>query len=305
MAKSFSNPPVPLARFGRLGMEVHYFLHRLNVLRLELSIFPSTCRLARQANLPFQAGQAGISKEFIAQSQGVKYVFESYGKSQDPASKIVLVSVFAGEEYRRRLDTCLQSRRRYCQKNGYDFALMIDPPVGFDRPASWLRIPFLYRLMQDGCPGKIFFLDADALITNHSIRLEPFFEEMREGNVGKSFYFAEDAVRNLNAGSFFVRASAAAQSILDLIWNLKIYINHPQWENAAIINLYRLQPLVRRLIKVTKDCRKFNSYPKDHPNHLLYWTTWEPNDFILHFAALKGIELQQAVESHRAFAGLE
>ena len=99
-----------------------------------------------------------------------------------------------------------------------------------------IRIALFLKLFNFGY-DKLFWLDADAFITNPAISLEGFFDFMTSSDYPQNCYITVDAAKNLNTGSFFMIKSSQTIMMLDLIW---LNTGHPYsgWhENGSFIDL--------------------------------------------------------------------
>src|SRR5206468_832150 len=91
-----------------------------------------------------------------------------------------------------------------------------------------------------------------------------------------------DRFNGLNTGNFFVKNSAWSKAFLERIYQQEQFIQHPFWENAAVMALYAQDPDCRRHISVVPN-QLFNGYITDG--------SYTPGDFLVHFAGLKGREV--------------
>ena len=79
------------------------------------------------------------------------------------------------------------------------------------------------------------FFDADALFVRFDEDMTDLIEK------GKDLYLVKHEIEGRvvpNTGAFLIRNSKWSRNLLDAIWNKKEYIDHPWWENAAIIDLF-------------------------------------------------------------------
>jgi hypothetical protein len=193
-----------------------------------------------------------------------------------------------GENYTRAVEPATRTKVDYCRKHGYNFAVLDAPPRLFGRPLSWLKIPLIFHLLQAGHQA-VFALDADALVTNPEIALEPFFSRLEKS--GRHLMIAED-FQMINAGSFFIRQTWQSLTLLALIFETDAEIGHHWWENQALVALLEENPDVRSLIQLELDSRQFNSMIMEgdlapESEKELAAHGWRPGDFICHLAGFR------------------
>jgi hypothetical protein len=114
----------------------------------------------------------------------------------------------------------------YAERHGYELVTTTqgDPR----RPPAWAKVPMLREALKTY--DLVLWIDADAVIVDgsHDIadELEPdrFLGLVRHG---------EQHVPN--TGVMLWRAGALAAELLDRTWRSQRLINHPWWENAALL----------------------------------------------------------------------
>lgn len=171
----------------------------------------------------------------------------------------------------------------YCLKHKYDFRVYTD---GFDktRPPAWSKILFVKDALKDY--EWVFWIDADAAITNPDIPIEPFLESKEELVITKDF------LTTLNFGIFFLRRSDFANWFLNEIWKKTEYMHHGVWEQAAVWELWD-KGLLNGHTKIEAS-KKFNSFYHTRDNYCGSMADWEKvqwpeqyqwalGDFIVHF----------------------
>ncbi|MFA6961589.1 MAG: hypothetical protein WC205_12615 [Opitutaceae bacterium] len=200
-------------------------------------------------------------------------------------SKPILCMVCIGADYAKTVGIGTQSKTDYCQFHGYNMAVLDEMPYRYDRAPAWLKIPLIFRLMQLGY-RRVFYLDADTVITNPKVLLEDFFERLEQAN--RHLMLSED-IFTLNTGSFLMRKTWQSLTLLDLIYETDAEVDHGFWEQQALIHLAEQNPSVRALLYLEPDSRQFNAMPFDGPpssrwpsDYLKY--AWQPGDFVCHLA---------------------
>ncbi|MEI9999017.1 MAG: hypothetical protein WDO13_07535 [Verrucomicrobiota bacterium] len=190
-----------------------------------------------------------------------------------------------GDDYRRKIRPCLDSHQAYCRRHGYAYARLESPPSHQPRHPSWYKIPLVHGLMRRG-HRRIFYIDADALITNPDISLEPFFEPLSREN--KTLHLAEDD-GGVNMGVFFMTNTPDAIRLLDLLWTNDLGLHRPTWEQAALKDLLNHYVQVRKVVSLSPSATAFNSFPRERAElaHAGQENDWSRGDFICHFSGIR------------------
>lgn len=156
--------------------------------------------------------------------------------------------------------------RRYCGKHKYHFVGFRDTLDATRHPA-WSKIPAIKYVMDgrvEGCkPEWIMWIDADAAIVNHDINLDWLVD------VKKHVVISDD----LNTGVLFMRNCPYCVSVLQSMWNMTQYLNHPHWENQAFKHLYYEPESMLEQMTLTKPRKEINAF---HPGE------YTDGDFIAH-----------------------
>lgn len=147
------------------------------------------------------------------------------------------------------------NKRRYAEKHGYRFTC--DRSVRSERPPAWSKLPIVWS--EFGWSDWVFWLDADAAVSNPDIRLESLID------ADADLILAADA-NGLNTGSVLFRSCGAVLDLLRSAWSAEHLIHHPWWEQAAIV-----EALAGSSVRVKVD-RRMQSCLEN----------WQPNDFVFH-----------------------
>ena len=194
------------------------------------------------------------------------------------ASDIVVVSLAAGQEYRKTVDRAIENKARYCQLHDYQFVCG-EQCLDATRPIQWTKVLILLAAM-DVYPSSrwIFWTDADSMFMNLAYSLEDLIDDDYNLILNKDF-------TDFNTGEFFIRNCPWSRAFLEKVYAHTECINHNWWEQKAIIleledpeNLSKTKILPQRLL---------NSYPTELVS--LLTSTYQTGDFILHFPSLRGL----------------
>jgi hypothetical protein len=215
-------------------------------------------------------------------------------RNHDP-SKIVVATVIFGDSYRDKVKTCLDSHRQYCDKMGYAYADLRQPPSRLLRHPSWYKITLIHQLIKKGY-RRIAFIDGDALITDYEVKLEVFFDQLSAS--GRDLMLANDE-SGLNMGIAFARESPSLLRLLDLIWMFNFDQDNENWEQYALRNLVDDFSLLQEKLLIVANPTDFNSFPRERAGiHKLnsQKNTWKPGDFICHFSGIRSPLLESLID---------
>lgn len=174
---------------------------------------------------------------------------------------------FAVGEHEQLLELSLPRFQEYATRHGYD--LLIPTSVApCDRPPSWWKVPMLRQALSEY--GEVLWLDADIAITDRGLEqdiAETFPRDCWQALV--AHHTPDGEVPNL--GVWFVRRPMLHQ--LDQMWSATRYVNHPWWEQAAMLDLlgYQHDPRPCRHTRPTQLHERTAFLP-------LEWNSHEQND---------------------------
>lgn len=205
------------------------------------------------------------------------------------AEKIVVASMAIGHDYNLLVQGSYENKRDYCKRRGYGFRFEHES-WDLDRPIPWSKILIILDIMQDSDVKWIMWSDADSLITNYHIRIKDFIDKRYDMIV------ASDC-SGINTGQFIIRNCRWSREFLAKVYDRREFINHGWWEQAAIMDEYANSDEVKKHIKVLHQ-RAMNSYAAEY-NPDNYDVKWQPYDFIVHFAGIRGTELYNLMQLYR------
>lgn len=167
--------------------------------------------------------------------------------------------------------------KQYCEKHGYRFMDLI--LYGTGNEYAYKKIALMVDLLEDKEIEAIFYIDADALPTNHTIKVEQFIDD-------KHSFFITEHLEELNGGSLIVKNTEAAKMILKTILLLKNDFDNEQ----NVINFCRTDVLFERAMKVLPhpSINSFNYelYPECPNIRQREQGHWHKGDFIFHAPGL-------------------
>jgi hypothetical protein len=201
-------------------------------------------------------------------------------KSIDP-SRILVLTIAIGADYRRNLERMLQSKRDYCKKHGYEYRECHEEIWNRERPIAWSKVPVWKEIAgQADKYDYVWISDADVWITNPDIRLEDHVIPLLPTN--KDLLLTYDSCQHVNSGNMILRPSQWAVDFFEKVWNQTDCIYHIWWENKAICNIMNDSPEDNAHIECTMEAWRFNAYLRGFRGTRL----WQPGDFLVHFAGV-------------------
>lgn len=178
-------------------------------------------------------------------------------------------------QFDKARNASLDDRQRYCERHGYSCHIFDNAVKG--RAAGWYRMPAVLALLGRNEYDWIFYLDLDAVILDHSIRLEEFLDPRFDIIIGID--------RNgVNNGVFFMRNSTWSRMFYAEAWTRTHEPQSGWWaEQAAIAAILQERTGARNHVKVMPHAY-FNTYLADGENKL---PANLAGAFIIHFAGRK------------------
>jgi hypothetical protein len=163
------------------------------------------------------------------------------GRARDGgAPRRVLCSLGVGP-YEDLLAISAITFEAYAALHGYDLRLSTRP-LDHDRPPAWSKIALVRELLDSY--DEVLWIDADAIFLDISKDIAELVRPGKDLYLVEHLWEADETWRSANTGVFLVRSTPWARSFLDRVWAAEQYIDHPWWENAAVLDLlgYELPP---------------------------------------------------------------
>lgn len=197
--------------------------------------------------------------------------------------KIAVLILFTGD-WKPIADIVLPNAQKYCDRYGYELVAIQQTGIynGFD------KIKYILQLFKNGC-DLCWSMDADTLVTNHSILIEDYIDE------DNGAYFTRD-YNGLNCGSFMVRNCQWAEDFLCSVLSL-------EGEDGMYCEQDAINAHFNRGIDAGYDRIKFLPHPSinsylyelypDIPPQKHEQGQWQPGDFVIH---LPGVGMDKRLE---------
>lgn len=198
----------------------------------------------------------------------------------DP-SRILVLTLAIGADYRRSLEKAIQSKKAYCERHGYTYIEAHEEAWNRERPIAWSKVLLWkkYAAMKE-LYDFIWISDADVYITNPEIRLEDHVLPLLPPD--KDLLLTYDSCQHVNSGNMILRTGDWAVAFCERVWNQTEYLYHIWWENAAICHLMAHSVVDQSKMECTMEAWRFNAYLRGYPGTRL----WQPGDFLVHFAGV-------------------
>ena len=183
--------------------------------------------------------------------------------------KKVIVTLASGT-HSTYLDMSKSRLIEYGEKHNYDVQI-IDGVLTIDRPPAWSKILLIQKLLKDY--DIVFWIDSDAVIIDSATDIldEIDLEKTELALVEHSF----GGQTHPNTGVMLIRRTDSILQFLERVWDQMDLINHPWWEQAAIIRCLGIDSEVvpvapsstssRILINLEFLDKKWNAVRQDYP----------------------------------------
>lgn len=212
----------------------------------------------------------------------------SSGLQATDAVRFAIVSIVTGPVPQPFYAQGITNRALYATRHNYAFKLFAR--IDHERPASWSKVLALKSTIKSGHFDWILWMDSDALITNFETHLDDFLPNEKEVDLVVS----KDCF-GVNMGIFLLRCSQSSLHLLEELYNgihvTNDTINHPWWEQASFIDLYKESEEVRSQIMIVSQ-KSFNSYAGQSE----CGGQWTEGDFIVHFPGQGAAERENNIK---------
>jgi hypothetical protein len=194
---------------------------------------------------------------------------------------VVILTLAIGEDFRKRLEPALISKREYAKRQGYRYVEGGEEFWDRERPIPWSKVAFVQKTLSELPEGELVFLsDADVMITNPTLRIEDHVAPLLPEE--KDVLMTLDACGHLNSGNLLMRNTVWLRDWWGRVGEQRHLTYHIWWENAAMIYLLETVPGDMAKTQITAEHQRFNAYLRGNPGQPL----WEPGCFLVHFAGV-------------------
>lgn len=196
------------------------------------------------------------------------------------SAEIAVVSMASGDAYRESVSLGFKNKEEYCVRHGYDF-ICGDKSLDASRGITWSKILLILEVMKNKDVQWVFWSDADALIMNTALLIEDLIDE----NYNLIINFDHNG---FNSGHFLIKNCEWSRRFLEEAYTHDEFVNDPEWEQGAMLATLQSDRKYSSATKIVPQ-RLMNSFPKLAGN--LLQVTYQPGDFILHFAGVRDLQL--------------
>ena len=187
----------------------------------------------------------------------------------------------------------------YARKFNFKFEFPNMPETG--RPKSWNKIQLIRNELLKKESDFIMWVDADAFFLVDAINIINSLDSLNEiflvnhyCSVHKGTNYANTilTINRINCGVMIFKVSDFNINFLENIWNKENYINHPWWEQAAIMDIIGLKAEITSNLKDHKGndnyLNKIKFLPKEWNSIPSYTeiSTESINPSIIHLAGI-------------------
>jgi hypothetical protein len=259
---------------------------------------------AKVQNMPINEnhsiGSLLLSDLFSAERPAIHELPENAARSFGTARRLKILSAY-DDNFSEIGAISEKSIRLYAMLHNADFEVRRNFPIG--RPPAWAKVRFLIDEIRKGEHEFLLWIDADACFVRGDadilscVRPEKdlFLVNHRvNGGMLTNFPGVHAYFERPNTGLILARSSRWSLEFLERVWNKTEYMNHPWWENAALMaeigywqeishGVKPNQPDQRTLSKIGWLPLEWNSVPTE-VNGEPAGITQKP--IILHFAGM-------------------
>jgi len=183
-----------------------------------------------------------------------------------------------GCSFHKLLDLTNPSKEEYCKIHGYDFLCRTELHHNSKNDVGWEKIKIINEVINDY--DYIFYVECDAIIMNHTIRIENLIDDNYDFIVS-GIDKAPKEKYEINCGVFLIKCSDWTKKFLSDLYS-KRHIIHPDYppnwaEQIALMKELVHSEETRKHFRLTH-LRYFNSfYRPDFPNDVFQF-----GDFVFH-----------------------
>ncbi len=241
------------------------------------------------------ARKAGVQGDSVYELDNLIRSIELSGEATD--SGVTVCNFAIGDAYRQIVSPCVAGHEAYARRHGHGYRhLSTDPPPALRRPLPWMKVPLLLKLLRE-TKDDLFYIDADALITNPDRKVEPLLARLEAAQA--SVLLTEDD-GGANAGVMFVRNCDEARDLFELVWLYDVDVREGTWEQFALHGLMNHFPEARQQILIEPDPKLFNSFPVERRQFepTGEGNIWSKGDFVCHFSCVRQPHLQSLIAKY-------
>ena len=182
-----------------------------------------------------------------------------------------VIATLAAGPHQAYLDMTRSRLIEYGNKHNYDIEFFNDV-LTTDRPPAWSKILIIQKMLE--IYEIVLWIDSDAVIIDPSTDIFDEFEADKTELALVEHSYGGEA--HANTGVMVIKRTENILQFLDLVWNQVDLIDHPWWEQAAILRCLGIDSKVwpigkgdihsRIAIDVKVLDKKWNAIRQDFPH---------------------------------------
>ncbi|MEV4419479.1 hypothetical protein AB0L40_05810 [Patulibacter sp. NPDC049589] len=157
--------------------------------------------------------------------------------AKDSSVRRVICSL-ADENYLGPLSICSVGLEQYATRHGWDVAIHVGS-LDLARPIAWSKLLFVSRLLEQY--EEVWWVDADAVIVDTAPDIASLIDVDKDLYIVEHRWDEPSGRRAVNSGVVLFRRSDWTTSLIEAIWHREEFIDHPWWENTAMLDLFGYQ----------------------------------------------------------------
>jgi hypothetical protein len=198
------------------------------------------------------------------------------------------------------LDISMKSKQSYAKKHNYDLICMrsfgSDSAGRYkDTDIGFLRVLRVFDFLNHY--DRVMWIDADAIITNDSYKIEDF--ELTDQHI---FYASHDwmAYNVYSTGNFIIQKTEKFEAFKNIFFDVSTHFKFKN-EQDTMIALYRgntvksvMKMLHYKFLNSVPESNLWN-WPKDRPPII---TPWAKDSFLVHFTGVTNKDRLECIQKH-------
>jgi Nucleotide-diphospho-sugar transferase len=181
-------------------------------------------------------------------------------------NKNVLIFCVGLNNYDRMYQRCIESHRKYAEREGYRYQLINKPGKASITASAWLKIPLIIKALENGYDW-VAFIDADCEIKSEMPPLESLLVE------DKYLYMANGFSGRINSGVMIIRNSEEVKNLFRTIYkHSNEEVPNADWgENGHLIHFASRWEGLQLL-----DTRWNNNFKPDLQDYIRHYSAGGP-----------------------------
>ena len=149
------------------------------------------------------------------------------------------------------------SIKKYAKHFKYDYQIYKIKKFK-ERPPAWFKIKVLIENLEKDNYDYIIWIDSDAFFCRYKNIIDYIY---RDKNLSLVFHnvlslkknketYLNNIIYAPNTGFMVFKNCDWSRNFLELIWNQKKFIHHPNWDNAAVYSILGYNSEIKKMLKI-------------------------------------------------------